>query len=146
MPRCASTGRPSTIAVRSSIGSSSTTERGRSSWPSMFPPRPRRIRPESMFTLEQVVPWGRSLDEYRRMFALTDADLGLRILGCGDGPASFNAEATRRGASIISCDPIYRWEADQIRERVAVTYEQIIEQTRQNIDDFVWDSIPSVDE
>ncbi len=99
-----------------------------------------------MFTLEQVVPWGRSFDEYRRMFALSETDLGLRILGCGDGPASFNAEATRRGASIISCDPIYRWDAEQIRERIAETYEQIIEQTRQNIDDFVWDSIGSVDE
>ena len=51
-----------------------------------------------MFTLDQVVPWGRSFDEYQRMFALTEADLSLRIVGCGDGPASFNAEATRRGA------------------------------------------------
>jgi hypothetical protein len=40
-----------------------------------------------MFTLDQVVPWGRSFDEYQRMFALTGADLGL-ILGCGDGPAA----------------------------------------------------------
>jgi len=99
-----------------------------------------------MFTLDQVVPWGRSFDEYRRMFALTDADLGLKILGCGDGPASFNAEATRRGATVISCDPIYRFDADHIRGRIAITYEQILEQTRQNIDDFVWDSIGSVDE
>jgi len=53
-----------------------------------------------MFTLDQVVPWGRSFDEYRRMFALTDAELGLRIIGCGDGPASFNAEATRRGTAV----------------------------------------------
>lgn len=99
-----------------------------------------------MFTLDQVVPWGRSFDEYRRMFALSDADLGLRILGCGDGPASFNAEATRRGANVISCDPIYQFTADHIRDRVAITYEQILEQTRQNVDDFVWDSIGSVDE
>ena len=99
-----------------------------------------------MFTLDHVVPWGRSFEEYRRMFALTDADLGLRILGCGDGPASFNAEATRRGADVISCDPIYQFDADHIRERIAATYERILEQTRQNIDEFVWDSIRSVDE
>jgi hypothetical protein len=55
-----------------------------------------------MFTLDQVVPWGRSFAEYRRMFALTDAELGLRIIGCGDGPASFNAEATRRGTAVVS--------------------------------------------
>ena len=50
-----------------------------------------------MFTLDEVVPWGRSFDEYRRMFALTDRELGLKIVDCGSGPASFNAEATRRG-------------------------------------------------
>ena len=99
-----------------------------------------------MFTLEQVVPWGRSFDEYCRMFSLSDDDLARRILGCGDGPASFNAEATRRGAAVISCDPIYRWDATQIRERIAATYDQILDQTRRNADDFVWDSIASVDE
>jgi hypothetical protein len=61
-----------------------------------------------MFTLEQVVPWGRSFEEYRAMFALSDADLEGRVLGCGDGPASFNAVATQRGANVVSCDPIYR--------------------------------------
>ena len=34
-----------------------------------------------MFTLDAVVPWGRSFDEYCAMFALSDRDLGLRILG-----------------------------------------------------------------
>ena len=53
-----------------------------------------------MFTLEKVVPWGRSFDEYRRMFALTESDLRLKIVGCGDGPADFNAEATRRGSTV----------------------------------------------
>jgi SAM-dependent methyltransferase len=99
-----------------------------------------------MFTLDQVVPWGRSFDEYCRMFALRDRDLCLKTLGCGDGPASFNAEATRRGAKVISCDPIYRLEAVQIRERIAVTYDRILDQTRRNVDEFVWDSIASVEE
>ena len=99
-----------------------------------------------MFTLEQVVPWGRSFDEYCRMFALTETDLRLSILGCGDGPASFNAEATRRGVSVISCDPIYRWDAQRLRERIDATYQQIIDQTRQNAHEFVWDSIRSVEE
>jgi hypothetical protein len=68
-----------------------------------------------MFMLDQVIPWGRSFDEYRRMFAFEDADLGSQILGCADGPASFNAEATRRGAFVVSCDPIYRLLPDDIR-------------------------------
>lgn len=99
-----------------------------------------------MFTLEQVVPWGRSFDEYCRMFALSDEDLALRIVGCGDGPASFNAEATRRGAHVVSFDPIYRFDAAKIRGRIETTYQEVIEQTRRNESEFVWTSIRSVDE
>ena len=98
-----------------------------------------------MFTLEEVVPWGRSFDEYGRMFALTDADLCLRIVDCGGGPASFNAEATRRGTVVVSCDPLYRWDADQIRERIRLTYTTIVEETRRNREEFVWDSFGSVE-
>jgi len=92
----------------------------------------------TVFTLDQVVPWGRSFDEYRRMFALTGDDLHLRSLGCGDGPASFNAEATRRGHHVVSCDPIYRFDAHEIEARIAATCESVIEQTRRNADAFVW--------
>ena len=74
-----------------------------------------------MFTLDQVVPWGRSFEEYRRMFALGDRDLEGRILGCADGPASFNTEATRRGTDVVSCDPLYRYDVSQIRERMETT-------------------------
>lgn len=99
-----------------------------------------------MFMLEEVVPWGRSFDEYSRMFALGDAEFAGTILGCGDGPASFNAEATRRGATVVSCDPIYRWEAAEIRERIRVTCDRILDETRRNQDEFVWDAIRSVDD
>ena len=99
-----------------------------------------------MFTLEQVVPWGRSFDEYRSLFGLTDEDLTKHVLGCGDGPASFNAEATRRGGTVVSADPIYQWNAAQIRERITVTYDEVLTQTRRNQDEFVWNAIGSVDE
>jgi hypothetical protein len=91
-----------------------------------------------MFTLAQVVPWGRSFDEYRRMFALTEDDLALNILGCGDGPASFNAELTRRGGRVTSCDPIYRFSAGEIEGRIAESFRQIVDQTTRNADRFVW--------
>jgi len=80
------------------------------------------------------------------MFALSDADLRLRILGCADGPASFNAEATRRGTTVISVDPLYRLDSETIRDRIAVTYRQILDQTRRNTQQFVWDTIRSVEE
>ena len=57
--------------------------------------------------LDHVVPFGRSLDEYQRMFNLSGDDLAKNILGVGDGPASFNAEMLKRGHSVTSVDPLY---------------------------------------
>jgi hypothetical protein len=100
-----------------------------------------------MFALDKVVLWGRSFNEYRRMFSLSEEELSLTTIGCGDGPAGFNAEATRRGAHVISCDPIYRLERSEIQERIAATYDQIVEQTRRNAHEFVWrDDIRTVEE
>jgi hypothetical protein len=80
------------------------------------------------------------------MFNLTAAELNLRIVGCGDGPASFNAHMFKRGRRVISCDPLYQLTTQQIKDRIAATYETVIEQTRQNQDRFVWTSIKSPDE
>jgi hypothetical protein len=99
-----------------------------------------------MFTLDEVVPWGRSFEEYRRMFALTAEDLRGKILGGADGPASFNAEATARGARVVSCDPLYRWDATHIRERIRATAARVLAETRRNLHQFVWSDIPSVEE
>jgi hypothetical protein len=98
------------------------------------------------FTLENVVPWGRSFDEYVAMFALSDVDLRRRILGCGDGPASFNASLTRQGGQVLSLDPLYRFSTEEVRKRISETYADVMEQTQKNKHEFVWTSIKSVDE
>jgi len=97
------------------------------------------------FKYEEVVPWGRSFEEYQRMFALTDEELRMSIVGCGDGPASFNAGALKRGGRVISCDPLYMCSPGQIRQRIEATYENVIGQTRRNRDKFVWDELGSVE-
>ena len=45
--------------------------------------------------LNDIVPWGRTMDEYQRMFGLSASGMAGGILGCGDGPASFNAEVVK---------------------------------------------------
>ncbi len=95
---------------------------------------------------KQIVPWGRSFDEYRRMFDLTAAELRLRILGCGDGPASFNVECNQRGGQVISIDPLYRFSLQTIERRIAETYDEVMQQTGANRDKFIWDAIPSLEE
>ena len=98
------------------------------------------------YTYESVAPWGRSFEEYVRMFNLSDADLRSRILGCADGPASFNAKMAERGHRVISCDPLYQFTGEQIRTRIDETYDNIIAQTHHNIEHFVWTTITSVDD
>ncbi len=88
--------------------------------------------------LDDVVPWGRSLDEYRQMFMLSDVDLEKQIVGCGDGPASFNAELTARGGSVISIDPLYAYGADEIRQRFDETLDLVLDQVRSTPDRWVW--------
>ncbi|AFZ56714.1 SAM-dependent methyltransferase [Anabaena cylindrica FACHB-243] len=90
--------------------------------------------------LNEVVPWGRTLQEYKLMFNLSATDLNKKILGCGDGPASFNAEMTELGYSVVSIDPIYEFSGNQIRQRVQETYEPIISQVKQNVDHYVWNN------
>jgi hypothetical protein len=88
--------------------------------------------------LDQVVPFGRSLDEYLKMFELTPEDLQKSILGVGDGPASFNAEGTGLGYSIKSMDPLYVFAAAQIQERFDAVVDNIIEQVRSTPGDWDW--------
>jgi SAM-dependent methyltransferase len=98
------------------------------------------------FTLSEVVPWGRSYDEYLAMFSLSPENLGQKILGCGDGPAGFNSILSRRGGSIVSVDPVYAFSAGQIKERIDATFALVLEQTAGNSDEFRWEAITSVEE
>ena len=96
--------------------------------------------------LNKVVPWGRTLDEYKQMFNLSATDLSARILGCGDGPASFNAEMTALGRSVVSVDPIYRFSAEQIRQQVRATYALVIARVKQHSESYVWTHFRNADE
>jgi hypothetical protein len=82
--------------------------------------------------------WSRSFEEYRLIFGLTETDLAGLILGCGDGPASFNAEATALGHGVISCDPTYAYSAAEFERRVEACYDVVISQVKENIDKYIW--------
>ena len=100
----------------------------------------------SGFHYKNIVPWGRSFDEYLDMFNLSEADLARDIVDVGGGPASFNALMHQRGTPIVSVDPIYRYSEATLRQRIQETYDDIIAQARQNQDKFVWTHISSVNE
>lgn len=98
------------------------------------------------FSIDRVIPWGRTFAEYQAMFDLSATDLRRRILGCGDGPASFNAELTALGGDVVSIDPIYAFPAPAIERRVEEIFEVAMDQARRNPDDFVWTHVPSIEE
>jgi hypothetical protein len=95
--------------------------------------------------LDDIVPWGRSYREYRAMFVLTDEDLDGRIIGVGDGPAAFNAEAHARGQDVTSVDPIYAFTAEEIRGRIRAVRPQIEAGLRANPARYVWDHFPDIE-
>ena len=98
------------------------------------------------FHYKDIIPWGRSFDEYFDMFNLSEDDLTRDIVGVGDGPASFNFWMHQRGTPIVSVDPIYRYSETELRQRIQETYDDVIAQARQNRDKFVWTHLSSVDE
>jgi predicted SAM-dependent methyltransferase len=95
---------------------------------------------------EEVLPWGRNYDEYRRMFDLNDAEITKKIIGCGDGPASFNAHCNAHGGHVASVDPIYKLSKNQIALRIDETFKTVIEQTGNNSDKFLWKTIKNIEE
>lgn len=100
------------------------------------------------FLLKEVVPWGRTLNEYMKMFDLSKKDIVTKsIISFGDGPASFNAEALEMGGSVLSLDPIYNFSAEEIRKRIAEVSNTVMEQTAKNKERYNWNgSIKNLDE
>ncbi|GJL78501.1 MAG: SAM-dependent methyltransferase [Nitrospinaceae bacterium] len=98
------------------------------------------------FVLNEVVPWGRSFAEYVKMFDLEGEDFKSRILSCGDGPASFNCEMNQLGHTVTSIDPIYQFSGEQIEQQINKTFDDVIEQVSRNKEDFVWETVRSMDE
>jgi len=96
--------------------------------------------------LDQIIPWGRSKKEYMDMFNLSREDLqSKKILGCGDGPSSFNAEVSYDGARIVSVDPLYAYSRQEIMQRIDEVKEEVMDQVKAHADHFVWKNIPDIE-
>jgi SAM-dependent methyltransferase len=80
----------------------------------------------------------RSLDEYRRMFALTDTDLAARILDCPGGAASLTAEVNAAGGHATACDPAYELPVAQVRRSTLESLGRAHAYIRANPDEYVW--------
>jgi hypothetical protein len=86
----------------------------------------------------RTLPFGCTLEEYRLMFALTEGDLGKRILGVGDGAASFNAELCQKGGYVTSVDPLYANDTNIIKKRLYDLLDHAIAQVAAAPANWVW--------
>lgn len=93
------------------------------------------------FQLNNVVPWGRNMEEYRSMFLLNEEDMKKKIAGFGDGPASFNFEAHCLGCDITSYDPIYQFNKEELEKRIEDVRGIVMQQMSENMDNYIWTKI-----
>lgn len=93
--------------------------------------------------LDSIVPWGRSFDEYVRMFSLTEADFAGHVLDCAAGPSSFHADLQARGGRVVSVDRIYAASPGDIRGRVEAVRDDMMTQVRRQPGQFNWGFIRS---
>ncbi|MFD6107456.1 hypothetical protein ACFWFQ_32875 [Nocardia salmonicida] len=95
----------------------------------------------------EILVSSRSLGEYQAMFALTEDDLGRRILDCPGGAAGFAAEVMERGGDVTACDIAY---FDNGVEHVAATAvaeaDRGNEYVRQHADAYRWTFFADPDE
>src|SRR5690606_586144 len=74
--------------------------------------------------LNEVVPWGHNLPEYKAMFNLDNADIRKSLVGFADGTSSANSELAKQGGSMVSIDPIYQFSNHDINRRLNEVTEQ----------------------
>lgn len=81
----------------------------------------------------------RSYEEYLRMFAIDQEDLGKGpLLDVAAGASSFVAEASKRGIEAIAADPLYALDPEQIASKGFVEIEQSTEKIARLQEHFDW--------
>ena len=94
-----------------------------------------------MGRLDSMLLWGHSLQDYKQMFDLSEADLKKSILDYGAGPASFNAELSSQEGNVVSCDELYQQECEAIRTLFEKEFSQMRQYVENHQEKFAWDVI-----
>jgi hypothetical protein len=81
--------------------------------------------------IDDVIPWGKTLQEHRLFFNLKEADLDKNIACFGDGASSVNIELTQMRKRITSFDPIYQFSATELEKRFLHVLKQFTVQIKE---------------
>jgi hypothetical protein len=96
--------------------------------------------------LNEVIPLGRSGNEYLQMFNLYGMHENRSFIDCAAGPSSFNAFMTARGSQVVSVDPLFARSRKSIEASIDISFANLIRQVIQNQDMFQWDKYKSIDD
>lgn len=89
--------------------------------------------------LDKVVLLGRTLEEYRRYFALPLEEWrGRKILDVASGVSSFRAEAAAAGLEVTAFDPIYSLPPDVVQARCEPDLDHVI-RVVEGLKTYKWD-------
>jgi len=95
--------------------------------------------------LNDVALLGRTLDEYRRIFGLSDEELrGETILDVASGVSSFCAEANASGGRVTASDRIYTPSPAEIEAKCLQDLGLVMSQMPKVADLYVWDYFSDV--
>lgn len=96
--------------------------------------------------MRKLVLWGHHVDEYREMFALSDADFNGRLLEYGGGASAFNAELHNKGIHVVSCDPLFSLDKAALEGEVSSIFEEMLVRIRNEQDKFDFSHYGSLDD
>lgn len=95
---------------------------------------------------DDIIPLGRSGEEYLQMFNLYAIHENRSFIDCGSGPSSFNAMMTKAGKRIVSVDPLYHSDAAMIADRVKSSFNRVVEGIKQNKEFYLWERYKTIEE
>ena len=86
--------------------------------------------------MKRLVLWGHHLDEYRDMFDLPEAALGMRFLEFQSGVNAFQYDMRAIASHIVSYDAWFDLEKDVLQQKVEASFTARLEQIMQRSEEF----------
>lgn len=94
---------------------------------------------DSFVVEEETAFYGRTFEEYCRLFDLSGGDLADQwVLDCPGGPGSFTAVAAQVATDAVAVDPAYGPPVDHLAETALGTIDEFVEQLAAKPDAFDW--------
>ena len=86
--------------------------------------------------IDGVTALGFGLQEYIKMFALTEDELNMRILDYRAGASCFAADMYAQGKQVVACDPLYQKPLSEIMKLVAQAADSLKDSFKQDAQEF----------